>query len=292
MDEPTFKKIIDGINDIVIITDVYPIDAPDGPRILYVNQRFTEVTGYTAQEVIGKTPRLLHGPKTNRDTLDAIKEALKNKTPIRVELLNYTKSSEHYWVALSISHIENPDTKKSYFVSIQQDITKQKQLEIERSQTFCLDPLTGLHSRHEFFERGEELIHSMRRYNDLFGLLLLNFDNFKQVNIKHGYREGDNALCQIADLCKLIFRKSDFICRFDGDEFIILVDRVEELDDLRRKAELLCDKIKVISNELVTVSIGGTLAKLSDTSLEDILTRAEYALHESKKGQKGWVHII
>ena len=119
------ETCVSRFNDIVLITEAEPIDDP-GPRILYVNDAFVRRTGFTREEAIGKTPRLLQGPKTQRDALDRIRAALKAWKPVREELINYTKSGEEFWLELDIVPIADATGWFTHWVSIERDVTERK----------------------------------------------------------------------------------------------------------------------------------------------------------------------
>ena len=108
--------------DAVLITEAEPIDLP-GPRILYANQAFEDMTGYTREEAVGQTPRMLQGPKTDRDTLDRIRESLKAWKPIREEMINYRKDGSEFHVELAIVPIADERGWYTHWVAIQRDIT-------------------------------------------------------------------------------------------------------------------------------------------------------------------------
>ncbi len=117
-------------NDILLITEAEPIDAPDGPRIVYVNEAFTRRTGHTAAEVLGRTPRLLQGPRTQRGELDRIRAALQRWEPVRAELINYTKAGEEFWIELDIVPLATEEGGRfTHWVSIQRDITARRAAE-------------------------------------------------------------------------------------------------------------------------------------------------------------------
>ncbi len=120
-------------NDAVLITEAEPIDQP-GPRILYVNPAFTRMSGYTLEEVLGKTPRILQGQKTDRATLDRIRTALEIWQPVRVDLINYRKDGTEFWVELSIVPIADKNGWFTHWVSVQRDISDRKQAEAALKQ--------------------------------------------------------------------------------------------------------------------------------------------------------------
>lgn len=137
---------VERLNDVVMITDARPIDPPVGPRIVYVNEAFTRRTGYTREEVIGKTPRILQGPGTDRESLDQIRQALQQWQPVRAELLNYKKSGEEFWLELEIVPISNDKGEYTHWVSIERDVTERRALEerLRESQKLeAMGQLTG-----------------------------------------------------------------------------------------------------------------------------------------------------
>jgi len=121
-------------NDAVIITETTPLGEP-GPRILYVNEAFTRMTGYAKEEVVGLSPRFLQGPKTNRATLDRMRAELRARQPVEAELINYHKDGSELWVEISITPVADATGKYTHFVAIQRDITERKQAEKQLRQS-------------------------------------------------------------------------------------------------------------------------------------------------------------
>ncbi|MET4702383.1 PAS domain S-box-containing protein [Constrictibacter sp. MBR-5] len=117
--------------DILLITEAGSIDGPDGPRIVYVNDAYERRTGYSRDEVIGKSPRILQGPKTDRTELDRIRQALETWSPVRSELINYTKSGEEFWIELDIVPLADETGRYTHWVSVERDVTDRKRAEEE-----------------------------------------------------------------------------------------------------------------------------------------------------------------
>lgn len=113
-------------NDILLITEAEPFNDPDGPKIVYVNEAFERRTGYRREEVIGKTPRFLQGPKTQRAELDRIREALTRWQPVRAELINYTKTGNEFWLELDIVPLADETGWFTHWVAVERDITDRK----------------------------------------------------------------------------------------------------------------------------------------------------------------------
>ena len=119
------QSVVVNTNDAILITEAEPIDEP-GPKIIYVNEAFTRTTGYTLAEVLGKTPRILQGPKTNRKALDKVRQALENWQPVTVETINYRKDGSEFWVEFSIVAVCDRQGKYTHWISVQRDITERK----------------------------------------------------------------------------------------------------------------------------------------------------------------------
>ena len=111
------------LNDIVLITKATPLSDP-GPEIVYVNEAFERITGYSPKEAIGKTPRMLQGPETDRAALARLRSALERAEPVREEIVNYTKAGVPYWLELDVAPVRNEAGELTHFVAIERDITE------------------------------------------------------------------------------------------------------------------------------------------------------------------------
>jgi len=123
-----FEATVINAKDSVLITDA---DLENGPNIVYVNKAFCDLTGYTADEAIGNTPRMLQGDDTSRDVLDELKSNLMHGKPFQGELKNYAKDGTPYWLNISITPIKNHDGIVTHFTAIERDVTTQKTNEKE-----------------------------------------------------------------------------------------------------------------------------------------------------------------
>lgn len=122
------ESVITNINDAVMVTEAALIDEP-GPRIIYVNQAFTQMTGYEAEEVIGKNPRMLQGPKTDRDALKRLRRALELKEFCEITTINYKKNGEEFWINITVNPLKNEKGIYTHFIAIQRDVTDKKHQE-------------------------------------------------------------------------------------------------------------------------------------------------------------------
>ncbi|MDF2446077.1 MAG: putative sensor histidine kinase with a response regulator receiver domain [Moraxellaceae bacterium] len=121
------RTAVSRINDVIMITEADAIDA-GGPRILFINEAFERITGYTQAEVVGRSPQFLHGPDTQQEAIDRIIDAVVKREPVRVQMINYTKAGTPFCADLDIVPITDESGRYTHFVSIERDITEHKQL--------------------------------------------------------------------------------------------------------------------------------------------------------------------
>ena len=281
-----FSAIVQHAKDIVIVTKAHPLNDP-GPEIVYVNEAFIEKTGYTAKEVIGKTPRILQRDGTNRDDLKKIRQALEQQEPVRVTLRNFSKKGNEYWVDLSILPLPDKTGKISHFAAIQRDITDYKKLEQDLQILCRTDPLTTAANRRAFNEIISQEFSRFKRSQKEYSLVMIDLDHFKSINDQHGHGAGDRVLIEVTERCKDNLRVHDIIARLGGEEFCILLPYTN-LEQAHKVAERLRQKIEVMpiisdGNRIkVTVSVGISLVSEGESDGHDAIERADKKLLEAK----------
>lgn len=160
-----------------------------------------------------------------------------------------------------------------------------------------LDTLTGMLNRRAFLERAYEEIERSKRYNIALSVIMLDIDFFKKVNDKYGHNTGDEVLRKISNNISLQLRKNDILCRWGGEEFLLLIPEID-----KESGKKISDKIRLyvsehpveIKNGLsvnITISIGCTSLTESDNSIESIIERADHALYQSKRNGRNIVTI-
>lgn len=159
----------------------------------------------------------------------------------------------------------------------------------ELTKLAMLDPGTELYNRRRFYELGGSEFANAKKSGDLFGLLMVDIDFFKRINDKYGHDIGDQVILHFAQSCKQYFRSKDIICRFGGEEFIILLPMITE-DGIIKVAERMRKSINetevVISDGRTvryTISIGVAIFRVSDERIEEIVKRADNALYKAKR---------
>ncbi|MEJ8840428.1 sensor domain-containing protein [Ramlibacter sp. AN1133] len=288
------------LNDIVIITEAAPFRAP-GPRIVFVNEAFERRTGYTREEVIGQSPRFLQGPDTQRPQLDRIRAALEQWERVRVDLINYTKAREPYWVDLDVSPVWDDARRLTHWVAVGRDITERKRDEEKIQYLAFYDPLTQLPNRQMLLDRLNEAVSETANGRD-GALMFIDLDNFKVLNDTLGHQKGDLLLQQVARRLRNCVAKGDLVARLGGDEFVVLLENTPEkpLDPLTAAQAVSHRILEALGEPYVlpgylhhsTCSIGVTLFGKAPSSVSELLKQADLAMYQAKAAGRNAVRFF
>lgn len=286
------------LNDMVVITEAGMNDGP-GPRIVYVNEAFVRTTGYSRDEVLGKTPRILQGPATERAQLDLVRVALSTWQSICVEVINYRKSGEPYWVEMSLTPIADNSGWFTHWVAIERDISERKRVEQEVQKLVYFDVLTGLPNRRLLMDRLRMAQAASARYKRTGALIFIDLDHFKNLNDSRGHQLGDQLLVQVARRLIALVREEDTVARLGGDEFVVMLEELSgDGMEAAAAAQVVAEKIVSMLAEpysladqryLGSASVGVCLFQDHEQSIEDLLKRADFAMYQSKSaGRNSW----
>jgi diguanylate cyclase (GGDEF)-like protein/PAS domain S-box-containing protein len=288
------------LNDIVIITEAAPFRAP-GPRIVFVNEAFERRTGYTKDEVIGHSPRFLQGPDTQRPQLDRIRAALEQWERVRVDLINYTKAGEPYWVDLDVSPVWDESRRLTHWVAVGRDITERKRDEEKIQYLAFYDPLTQLPNRQMLLDRLNESVGENAHARD-GALMFIDLDNFKVLNDTLGHQKGDLLLQQVGRRLRNCVAKGDLVARLGGDEFVVLLENTPEkpLDPVTAAEKVSQRILEALGEPYVlpgylhhsTCSIGVTLFGKSPSSVNELLKQADLAMYQAKAAGRNAVRFF
>lgn len=256
-------------------------------RIQMTNDAFTETTGYSADEVIGKTPALLKSGRQDESFYQAFWTALKEKGQWRGEIWNKRKDGSIYPEWLNVSAVKGKDGSIDHYVAIFSDITERKQREEVIAFQAFHDTLTGLPNRSLFLDRLEQsLIQAKRSRAHTPAIMFLDLDRFKLINDTLGHDAGDTLLREVALRLRRCVRESDTVARMGGDEFTVLLDNVDEaatrnvaqkILDSMKEPVLLADKPTVI-----TTSIGISMFPKDGRNAEALMKHADTAMYQVK----------
>ncbi len=255
--------------DSILITNTN-LKSP-GPEIVFVNPAFTRMTGYTAQEAIGKTPRMLQGPETDPKVLDRLRQDLSAGRVFYGETINYRKDGTAFYNGWHIEPIYDSKGEVTHYLAIQRDITDRKKAEDQLYYQAFHDGLTGLANR-ELLRK--QLWAAATRLQQEPGyqlaLLFLDLDRFKLINDSLGHLAGDQLLIAIAKRLNFYLNPEDMVARVGGDEFAILLENANQ-EMAIEVAELIQKELSVplrIEGQEVftTASIGIVLGVSSEMS--------------------------
>lgn len=282
-----FEQVVAFADDAVVVTEASPLD-DSGPRIVYANDAFSDITGYTPEEVLGLTPRVLQGPDTDPETRQRIRAALEQGEPVREEILNYTKGGRPYWIDMHIVPLRTPEGDITHYAAIERDITQRKRKETLLADLAFKDPLTGLNNRRGFAEIAQSLLANAQRQDRALALAMLDIDHFKRVNDSHGHDAGDEVLCALARTLRTSVRESDVLGRFGGEEFAILLPGADGegargvLEKCRSRVAEAPITLRSGTAVPITVSIGFVTLSPEVWSLQALIKRADMALYDAK----------
>lgn len=276
-------------NSVIITTAEL---SPPGPEILYVNPAFEAMTGYSAEDIIGKSPRLLQGPDTCRSTLDNLRQALEARERFEGTVVNYRRDGTPYHVEWSVAPIPDPDGIIRHFVSLQRDVTDKLAAEDELKRLAITDPLTSLSNRLRSEEILEQELERYRRHGETFSLALFDIDDFKAINDQHGHETGDEVLRRLAELLRANTRECDHLGRWGGEEFTLLLTGTDATDASQAAEKLRRRLSEGATGNLPSITISfGITEVASDDTIKKMLRRADIALYRAKENGKNRVEM-
>ena len=257
-----------------------------------VNPAFTKTTGYTLEEVIGKTPKMLKSGKQTPEFYSKMWKKLNKDGQWMGEVYNRRKNGEVYIEWLSIKVIYNEDGTVKMYVATFSDITEKKQADEIIWKQANYDLLTNLPNRHFFNDCLKREIKIANRTKKLLAILFIDLDYFKEVNDTHGHEVGDILLVEVARRIGETIRATDTVARLGGDEFIAILSAVEDENDINKVSKLIISKLSMpfdLNGIPVTISASiGISIYPKDSLLEkELLSYADKAMYNAKKDGKG-----
>ena len=275
-----FEKVFVNANEAIMISDA-------NNNILAVNPAFTAISGYTAEEAIGKNPHMLASGQMDADFYQKMWASLEAAGKWQGEMVDRRKDGEIYAEWLSISALRDDSGQLTHYVAMMTDISERKAAEERMIYLAQHDILTGLPNRMLFLDRLQQAITYAERQQTRVAVLFLDLDRFKNVNDTVGHHIGDALLQEAARRIRQCVRSSDTVSRQGGDEFVILLPNLDDLGDIVQVVDKL---IESIANPYffdghvmhVTTSIGVSVYPQDGSDSEMLIRNADTAMYQAK----------
>lgn len=277
-------------HDGILITD-------SSERILDVNETFCELTGYSREEVIGKTPRLLNSGRQGPEFYAEMWKQIQEHGYWHGEIWNRRKNGEAYAELLTITGVRAPSGEIGHYVGVFSDITQSK-IQSKQLETLAhYDTLTRLPNRVLLLERFKHALAQAKHASRMLGIACLDLDGFKAINDQLGQNAGDRLLVEAAQRLKKCLRPSDTVARLGGDEFIVLLGNLDSVEDGERALQEILETIArpfTLDGQevVVTASIGLTFSPDDGADPEILMRHADQAMYRAKEMGRNRYHLF
>jgi diguanylate cyclase (GGDEF)-like protein/hemerythrin-like metal-binding protein/PAS domain S-box-containing protein len=261
--------------------------------IIDVNPAFTALSGYSAEEVIGKNPRILKSDRQDAAFYQAMWQALGSNGRWAGEIWNRHKNGQLFAEHLTINTLYRPDGSAQRRVALFHDVTQQKLSAEKIYYQANHDRLTGLANRQFFFDRLANELSRARRAKTLVGLLFMDLDRFKPINDQYGHEAGDVVLQVVSQRWSSCIRSSDMLARIGGDEFALMVGALTSTEEAGAVAQKLVhmvgQPIELPSGQQCHVGVSVGIAVYPDNAMEmdSLIAASDAAMYACKAKRLG-----
>ncbi|BAL25544.1 bifunctional diguanylate cyclase/phosphodiesterase [Azoarcus sp. KH32C] len=269
--------------------------------IMQVNQAFTDVTGYTAEDAIGKRVALLHSGRQDATFYRNMWEAIAHEGRWEGEIWNRRKDGGIFPGWLTISGIGDAGGKITHYLGTYADISEPREATRKLLELAFYDPLTALPNRRLLLDRLHKAIAASARSGQFGAVLLIDLDHFKTLNDTRGHDIGDELLIHVARRLRELIRGADSAARLGGDEFVVLLEGLNEeqltaanvAETIAAKLSIAISRPVILKGEIhhVTPSIGVTLFHHATQDAEALLKQADLALYQAKDAGRNAVRF-
>lgn len=295
--ELNLTKIAKRLNDIKLALDLtaeVTITNPDG-IITYANDKFCELSRYTKDELIGKNHRIIksgyHGDEVYQDLWGTIKQG----KVWHNEIKNKAKDGTYYWADSTIVPFLNDEGSPYQYVAIRKDITKRKEYEEALHKIAYENSLTKLPNRLSLENQLEKLC---KNQSAPFAILFIDINDFKFINEHFGYKSGDKVLIELSKkLLSVIEKPTSFISHISGDQFIILLNEIDSVNEITSLASRILQTISrplIINKQTMYITANIGICRFPNDGVigENLIEKADIALNNSKKNGKNQFHFF
>ena len=286
-DDQTFLRLlgtaISTAMNSVMITD-------ETGRIIWINEAFTNLTGYTLKDVQGKKPNILSSGLHSRAFYKELWDTILSGKFWRGEIVNRNKAGSLFVCNEMITPILSQDGKITHFVVINDDITAKKNADERILRLSNYDQLTELPNRSLFHKKLEQALERRKNKEGITAVLLLDVTEFSRYNDTMGHDAGDTILKILADRLVSCISSKDEVARIEGDEFGIILNDVSSLEEVNKQAHQIIKKVEepisLNKTEIcLSACVGISLAPNDANTSERLLSYADMALFKAKKSR-------
>lgn len=268
----------DSASEGIVITDA-------NAKITAVNQGYTDITGFSEEEVLGTTPQIFNASSHH------VWDAINKNGKWRGEIQNLRKSGEEYQELLTLTTVKNKHGEVINYVAVFSDISEIKASQNKLSRLVNHDTLTGLPNRRLLNELLDHAIKRSAREQNQTAILFIDLDRFKAVNDSLGHQVGDQLLIQVSERINQCIRDSDVVARLGGDEFVVMMSLINQNQDAALVAQKIIQTLKrefiINGNEIyIGASIGISISKPEGQDVEALIKEADTAMYHVKNHGK------
>ncbi|ADQ83748.1 EAL domain-containing protein [Methylovorus sp. MP688] len=263
----------------------------DELRTIAINQGFTDITGYTEDDVLGNIPNVLEADLKKPEPHREIWKALTREGRWRGEFWNQRKNNEQYAEWVTLTAVNNEEGKVINYVGVFADISEIKHSQSRLNELVNRDPLTGLPNRRLMHELLDHAIKYAEREQNEIALLFVDLDRFKAINDTLGHQMGDKLLFEVSQRIRAAVRDSDAVARLGGDEFIVMMDVLREREDAAKVAKKIISSLQneflIDGRELfISASVGISVYPDDSLDVDGLIKAADIAMYQVKNKGK------
>ncbi|MES2534819.1 MAG: sensor domain-containing diguanylate cyclase [Pseudomonadota bacterium] len=256
-------------------------------RIVWTNNAFSRLSGYSREDAIGCTPAILQSGQQSQTFYRHLWQTIHAGKVWQGEVVDQRKDGSPYTVDEVITPLFDKQGRITHFIAIQHDITRQKQESDHDRYLASHDVLTGLPNRAHFLDVQQQAIWHARRTQHMLATLFLDLDKFKPINDTLGHHIGDQLLAAVAERLRAAVRQADVVARIGGDEFAILLTSLPSTDIATTLARKLLDTLSrpfVLRGQKIEISasIGIALYPADGDDPQALLMHADKAMYQAK----------
>lgn len=280
--------------DVVSQTSHGVIFTDQSGKVTWINKGTERLTGFSSEEMLGQTPGdLLQGPDTDPTTVTHMAKRLGAGMGFQVEILNYTKAGDPYWLHIACSPVHDKQGNLEGYMALQTDISERVKIKRQIENLAFHDPLTGLPNRRMLDDQLNYCKSASGSKKSCSALLLLDLDDFNRINDTLGPREGDRLLSQAAEALLDNIYGADLIARPGGDEFVVIFSGLpdDSASAAQRVESIAVRMLNLLGQPFgcaelehrVSASLGIVLFKGEGLTNNELIQQANIALHQAKK---------